>query len=465
MRILHVGTGFRPLRRGGLVAYVEDVIDEQVRRGHDVAYLFAGRYRPIGATRLHRWRRGPVEMLEILNSPIHDHGRQPDLEVSEPRIERLAREAIAGFRPDVVHVQELAGLPFSLLDVARESGAVVILTLQDYFAVCPAFKLLDHEGELCLRHDDGEACVATTSAEARDPAALLHASLRHDLWRIRGIRRLPPDRRRPVVDALSEAVTALARPRFRAGRGDAAAFQHRRELNVERLNRVDRIVAMSGRVAELHAQLGVDPARLRTMRLTLASIERLRPRMRRPGSPVTFATLGGSESPAKGSRLLLEAARALTGTPGFRLLVLGHPEPAFLAAARDVPEIEIHGPYAPEQLDALLDDVDVGIVPSVWEEAYGYAGVEFLAKGIPVIGNARGGIVEYVHDGETGWLNRSAGAAELAAIMRGIAERPEQVDALNARLRERHDELVLTMAQHGDELDALYREELARRSG
>ena len=46
MRVLHVGSGFRPLRVGGFVAYVEELMDEQVRRGHDVAYLFTGRYYP-----------------------------------------------------------------------------------------------------------------------------------------------------------------------------------------------------------------------------------------------------------------------------------------------------------------------------------------------------------------------------------------------------------------------------------
>lgn len=45
--------------------------------------------------------------------------------------------------------------------------------------------------------------------------------------------------------------------------------------------------------------------------------------------------------------------------------------------------VEIRGPYRPEELDGLLDEVDVGIMPSIWEEAYGFAGVEFLAKGSP----------------------------------------------------------------------------------
>lgn len=463
LRIVHIGSGFRPWRRGGLVAYVEDIIDEQVRRGHQVAYLFAGRIYPFGRPRLHRWERGPVPMLEIVNSPLRDHGRQPDVEVDELRVETIVARELERLQPDVVHVQELAGLPSSVLDVAARTGAPVLFTLQDYFALCPAFKLLDADGAACLRTDVGHQCVATVAVADRDPDLLVDATIRHHLWWAPGIRRLSLERRRSAVDHLAPPLVAAGRRR-RAAPAAADAYQRRRDVNVERLNRVGRLIAMSSRVAEIYALLGVAPERLCTMQLTLSHIEHLRPRVRTPGAPVTFATLGGSESPAKGARLLLDAARSLEHAVGFRLLVFGHPEPTFVRQAAELPCIELRGPYAPQHLDALLEEVDVGIVPSLWEEAYGYAGMEFLAKGIPVVGNAVGGIPDYLRDGETGWLNRSCSAAGLTGILRDIIDRPEQVDDLNTRLRVARPEIVMTMEQHADELDGLYREELARSS-
>jgi glycosyltransferase involved in cell wall biosynthesis len=81
-----------------------------------------------------------------------------------------------------------------------------------------------------------------------------------------------------------------------------------------------------------------------------------------------------------------------------------------------------------------------------------------------VIGNARGGIVEYTRDGETGWVNRDASAEGLAAIMAGIVERPEQVPELNARIRADRERIVKPFAAHVDEIEALYRE-LVERAG
>jgi glycogen(starch) synthase len=466
LRILHLGTGFRPFRRGGLIAYAEDLMAEQARAGHEVTYLFSGRHYPLlRGPRLRRWSCDGVALLEVVNSPLYDHGAQPELEAGEPRLERVVQRLIAEVRPDVVHVQELAGLPSSVLDVARAAGVATVVTLQDYFAVCPAFKLLDADGDSCAGHDPGVGCAATIAALPRNPTLMFEATLRHHLFERSALSRLGP-RSRAAIGALSDRVVRRAcRPQRRRPAAPAAAFLRRRTLNVERLNAANCVVAMSRRVAELHAELGVAAEHLRTMQLTLGHIEHLRPRTVAGTAPVTFATLGGAESPAKGSRILLDAARGvadLAGAGRLRLLVFGTVDDAFAAAAAAVAGVEIRGAYAPHALDAVLDEVDVGIVPSVWEEAYGYVGPELLAKGIPVIGNATGGIVDYVRDGETGWLNQACTGAGLAQIMRDIVARPEQVATLNARIRAARADLVLPLSRHAAEMEGVYREVIAR---
>ena len=461
LRLLHVGSGFRPWRRGGLVAYAEDLMDEQVRRGHDVTYFFAGRHYPfVRRPRLRRWEQRGVAMVEIIGSPLYDHGRQPELETSEPRLERMFGEVLREVRPHVVHVQELAGLPFSLLDVAREAGVPVVFTLQDYFPLCSTFRLLDASGRVCLRREIGADCVATVAADPRPHALMMQATLKLEARRALRRERLP-GRARHAIERASQALTPTPPP------ARSAAFQRRREVNVERLNRTDLLIAMSSRVAEIYAQLGVDPDRLRTVHLTLAHIERLTPRRARPGAgQLTFATLAGFESESKGALLLIDAMKMLAdrvAPASMRLLVLGHVDPRFREETRGLPGIEIGTTFRPGALDEILDAVDVGLIPSVWEEAYGYVGVEFLAKGIPVIANAIGGMRDYTRDGETGWLNRSCSAGELADILVGIVERPEQVAELNARLIEHRDEIVKPFKRHADEMEAVYEELLAAR--
>lgn len=468
LRILHLGTGFRPLRRGGLVAYVEDLLEEQHRQGNEVVHLFTGRVYPRGrGPRVKRWSREGPTRLEIVNSPLYDHGRQPLLELAEPRLERLVERVVREVAPDVVHIQELCGFPSSILDVAGCSGAPVVMTLQDYFTICPTFKLLHHDGQTCLRHPVGADCVATIAAQPRDPGLLIEATLRHDLEFRRPLRWLSRAHKDRLNTTLVPAIARRAAARDNA-LASAAAFQRRRDVNVRRLGRADRLIAMSRRVAELHAMLGVDTARLHTMQLTLAHIASLRPRPPRTGGVVTFATLGGGESLAKGAGVLLTAWAALgdaVAAGRARLLLFGHVDEAMRTWALALPGVTVRGGYRPEEQDELLDEVDVGVLPSIWEEAYGFAGMEFLAKGIPVLANRVGGIPEYVREGSTGWLNDACDAPGLTRIMTDIVAEPGQIDRLAASVVAQRNELVLPMADHARALEEVYREAIAAAPG
>jgi len=463
VRILHVGSGFRPWRHGGLVAYIEDLMEAQVARGHDVAYFFAGRQYPfVSGPRLKRWRRGDVEMLEVVNSPLFDHGRQPGLELAEPRLERLFERTVGELRPDVVHVHELAGLPSSLLEIA----APVVMTLHDYFPLCSTFKLFDSGEQVCLRRQIGGDCAATTAADPRDPGLMFDATVRFHVFGHPLVRRFDSPRLRRRIERLA---IALGRRAARRAYGNGAAprpgaFQRRRDLNVERLNGARRLVAVSERVREIYALLGVDANRIVTLHPTLAHIDGLRPSRAGTAGPVTFATLGGGESVPKGSRLLLEAVQSLANTmrpDRYRMLVFGSVDPSIRDALAAIPGVELRWAYTPDQLDGLLDEVDVGVVPSLWEEAYGLVGPEFLAKGIPLIANAIGGIVDYAREGETAWLNRSCSADELASIMGDLVEHPERIRVMSERARAARESIVTPMSQHADAVEELYRDALA----
>jgi glycosyltransferase involved in cell wall biosynthesis len=238
-------------------------------------------------------------------------------------------------------------------------------------------------------------------------------------------------------------------------------IQRRRDVNVGRLNRVDRLLAQSDRVEAIYRAMGVDSPRLERMHLALAHLEHLRPRgPRRPG-PLTFATIDGLAAPAKGSELLLDAARGVRAAGGagrFRLVVHGAVTREAARAAATLPEVELRGAFRPEEVDGLLEEADVGLIGSVWEEAYGYVGLEFLAKGIPLLASARGGIVDYAREGETAWLNRSVTSEELAGHMLRLIEAPGEVDAMAARVRAARSQLITPFDRHADAMEAVYRD-------
>ena len=112
---------------------------------------------------------------------------------------------------------------------------------------------------MCTRLEIGEECAANVLADPRPPALMVQATVKQT----RGLRRLERFADR------SRRAPSPAPPQ---------AFQHRRSVNVERLNAADCVIAMSQRVAEIYARLGVED--VRTVHLTLAHIAQLTPRAR-----------------------------------------------------------------------------------------------------------------------------------------------------------------------------------------
>ncbi len=86
-------------------------------------------------------------------------------------------------------------------------------------------------------------------------------------------------------------------------------------------------------------------------------------------------------SSQKGADLLLDAVERLdaAGTC-YRLTIFGYVDRRLRQGFEASASVTLAPGYAPAELDRLLDDIDVGIVPSVWEEAYGYVGIELLAR-------------------------------------------------------------------------------------
>jgi glycosyltransferase involved in cell wall biosynthesis len=443
VRILHVGWGFWPWRVGGLIRYAEDLMAAQMARGDAAA------------------------MFEVINGPIVSGlelgTRRPGLDLDEPVTEASFRSVLDSFRPDVVHFQELLCLPSSLIDLAAHAGVPTVMTLQDYGPLCSTLRLFDAGGGLCTRLDVGEDCARRNAAAPATRRAFVEDTLRFEIprWRRRFRAHRWPRRYDRLAERVSEwslrRVDAEPRPREDP---TPAAFQRRRDVNVERLGRVGRLVAQSPRVAEIYRERGVSPARMSTFPFTLAHIEHLEPRpMRAPPDPIAFATLGGCAARTKGAHLIVEALAALraAGLEGrFRLLVFGGVGEDVRPALEADPNVELRGTYAPAELDGLLDEVDVGIMPSIWEEAFAYTGLEMIAKGIPLIANPLGGMVEYAREGETAWLNRPCSGQGLAELMTTLIADSRQVLEMHERVLAGRERLLPTMDAHVREIYGAY---------
>lgn len=508
MRILHVGSGFSPYLVSGLVIYADDLMREQSRAGHQVGYLCAGRHYPfLRGPHLRRWCRAGVTMFEWINSPIVI-GRilgspQPAEDRHQPACERVMDRVLERFAPDVVHLQDLAGWPSSLIDVAGRANVPCVLTAHDYFTLCPTVRLFDADGENCRRLRPGAMCVICCHSAPFDSEEDRRLTREYHIGQLRRNRAvtfvrpvLAPMRwaartakarlraRPPVASeapfqaraklnpaaaaepapppAASAAAHAGALPVHALPVADAAAYQRRREEGIDHLNRLDRLLVYSDRSGAIFTDLGVHRARLQKVHVSPRHVVDLRPRSPvQAHLPVRFAALNAMGAIDKGAGLLVDCVRELDrrGLSGrFELHLHGWARPDLQDALSPYRHVRVRGRYSTDELDGLLEHADVGIVPSLWEEVLGFVGLEFLVKGIPVIGNAVGGIPEYTRDGRTGWLNRSCTAAGLADIMATLIAEPSRVREMAVSALAVRDDFRRSMPQQAQDIVAIYRD-------
>ena len=144
--------------------------------------------------------------------------------------------------------------------------------------------------------------------------------------------------------------------------------------------------------------------------------------------------------------------------PHTRLIVAGGPDEPGLrarAAALGVGEaVDFVGWLTGHELAAAYARARVLALPSVWPEAFGMAGLEALAHGIPVVAAAVGGIDAWLRAPEAGSFVPPADEAALAGALGDYLEAPERADSAGAAGRA-HAAAAFGLDAHLDRLLSL----------
>jgi glycosyltransferase involved in cell wall biosynthesis len=224
-------------------------------------------------------------------------------------------------------------------------------------------------------------------------------------------------------------------------------------LMAPNLRAADRVIAVSGHIADQAMQLGVDPKRIRVIRSGV-DVERFSLRDRaaaRRALGVDLATrlvlFVGNLEPRKQLDVLLramvEVRRKIDAT---ELIVVGSGESAgaqdqstaLMRLTRDLELSEaVHfvGRVDDQQLLDCYAAADVFALPSS-SEAQGIVALEAMACGLPVVASAVGGLLETIDDGRTGHLVKAGDALALAHGLLALLEDEPHRQSIAAAARQ-----------------------------
>ena len=117
------------------------------------------------------------------------------------------------------------------------------------------------------------------------------------------------------------------------------------------------------------------------------------------------------------------------------------------------PYMVCHKPYKYQELPDVMNQFDVLVTPSEWEETFGFTVLEGLSYGVPVIVSDKVGAKDLIVEGKNGFIV-SGEKKVLKECMLRLIEETRLPDEMNEYIINNFQ--VKTMSEHAKELEMLY---------
>lgn len=412
MKLLLAVHHYPPRYTAGAELYTHRLARWLIAHGHEVEVVCVEELngdRPAALTaRLDHHEGVPVWRLSLgmAGAPFswsYDH----------PLINAWLAEHLAQRRPHLLHLHSGYLLGAGVLETAALANLPAVVTLHDYWFLCPRITLLRGDGSLC-------------QAVPADPAVCA--------WCLQMGRR--PYR---YAEQLSGGAAGAAWRHF-SGAGDGATIAARRSFLHRALTSASVAVAPSRFLAQQFAG-ALSPERLQVIRLGMDPGPPA-PRLTAPRASTLRLGYVGQIAAHKGVHVLARAIGLIAdnGRP-VTLTIYGDPgqhhqygDRLRRQVAGDA-RITLAGRFENSRIAEVLAGLDALVVPSIWYENSPLTILEAQAAGVPVITSALGGMAELVQDGVDGLHFRPGDAADLARQIRRLRDNPELLAQLRAGVR------------------------------
>lgn len=220
-----------------------------------------------------------------------------------------------------------------------------------------------------------------------------------------------------------------------------------RKLYIQRFfELIDHIIAPSEFLAQRYREWGIPEKRISIIENVVSPCvkSKVASAARNAGDLLRIGFFG-QISLLKGINVLFEAAEILEGREGHNVVFeiygdhSGQPpefQADFLARLSQVGRnVKFHGPYDQHRVDALMQSVDLIVVPSIWWENSPVVIQEALRNRCPIVCSDIGGMAEKIRDGVDGFHFPVGNSVALAFLLLQIAERPGMLEGVERSIR------------------------------
>jgi len=466
MKILTVVHYFLPTHQAGTEIYAANLAKALAGAGHEVSVFTSEDGEPSGGRfelRDDEWEGLPVYRLI--------RGEPPDFERSylDPEVDAIFRELLQKIQPDVVHFQHTFRLSCGMIPVCKDAGVPAVLTLADFWHICPPILLLKPGFERCPGPDPegcarcgnaigalysgapGSGLAQSDNKLLREGGKLVQAGADRAVRAAHAVKRKLP---RSLVDKAREIKQRreIEDPGSNHQRR-RAMIEARMEAMRDALSAACLVIAPSNFLRDkmieagavepdkiIHSDYGFDKAPFEKIERT----ESRRLRFGFIGTPVEH----------KGVHVAVLAMNLLADLDA-EFMVHGEPSwfPAYAKRLKRLaknPRTRFMGRFDNRDVGRTLAGIDALIVPSLWYENSPLTIHEAFLAGTPVLVSDVGGMAELVAEGG-GMTFKVGDHTDLARVIRELVDDPSKIKRLRDGIPP-----VKSIEENADEMVKIY---------
>jgi len=369
MKVVKVIHGFPPDYMAGSEVYSYHLVKELINQDIET-YVFTRVENEFDDN--YKIYNEKFENIEIqrVNKPKRDYLYEDKFYDDE--MDKIFKNYLESVKPDIVHFGHLSHLSTNLIRITKEFNIPIVYTIHDFWLFCVKGQMINQDGVICA-NPSVKNCTECSSYVVNE---------------------------KEVKETL----------------------KHMKEI----IDLIDVFISPSHTLKDFFINQGVARDKIKYLKYGFNTKKIIyNKKVFTKNSKINFGFMGRI-IPTKGIKVLVDTFKKL---PNEQLSIYGSigVQKRFL----ETENIIFKGAYNNNNINEVLNDIDVLIVPSIWYENAPLVIQEAFLAGIGVITSDIGGMAELVKDKVNGFTFKVGSSEELINIIKKISNNPMILNSLD----------------------------------
>jgi GT2 family glycosyltransferase len=315
---------------------------------------------------------------------------------------RLLVGILQYFQPTLIHIHHLIGLQLADANAAlKKLDIPYILSLHDYYLICPSYNLIDYQENFCFENKTIENCKVCIQKifNQGEELKLQWSALCQNLIADANL----------IIAPSKTAISYFEREYPQLNIHEKSKVIRHGIVNQVNMNKVNQLM---------------DAREINNKQNTNKSHQTLK------------IALVGSINIAKGAKIFSDLIDIISQKQelvnSFTFEIIGRFN---LTLPPHIKNVKMHNAYNREELGILLKDIDVAIFPNIWAETYCLTIDEVLSNGVPVIATSVNAASDRIKEYDAGWVCNSTSANDFLDTLIYLHKNPSELAKVRANLQ------------------------------